>query len=44
MERFFERLAKVTSEGSAVREAFTALAEDAGMTVLGPPLAQSHPT
>ncbi|MDX6586823.1 MAG: hypothetical protein QOI31_1296 [Solirubrobacterales bacterium] len=44
MERFFERLAEVTGEGSAVREAFTVLAGDAGMTVLGPPLAQSHPT
>ena len=44
MERFFQRLAKVTSEGPAVGEAFTALAEDAGMTVLGSPLAQSHPT
>jgi quercetin dioxygenase-like cupin family protein len=43
MERFFERFAQVTGEGSAVREAFRALAEDAGMTVLGPPLAQSHP-
>ncbi len=39
MERFFERFAEVAGEGSAVREAFAALAEDAGMTVLGPPLA-----
>jgi hypothetical protein len=43
MERFFERFAEVAGEGSAVREAFAALADDAGMTVLGPPLAQSHP-
>ena len=43
MERFFERFAEVAGEGSAVREAFAALAQDAGMTVLGPPLAQSHP-
>ena len=43
MERFFERFAEVAGEGPAVREAFAALAEDASMTVLGPPLARSHP-
>jgi quercetin dioxygenase-like cupin family protein len=42
MERFFERAAEVP-EGTPLAEAFAEFAADAGMEVLGPPLAQSHP-
>ena len=42
MERFFERAAEVP-EGTNIAEAFARFAADAGMDVLGPPLAQSHP-
>ncbi len=42
MEAFFERAAEVPEE-MRVSEAFGRFAEDAGMVVLGPPLAQSHP-
>jgi quercetin dioxygenase-like cupin family protein len=41
MERFFERAAELPDEQRA--DAFGTLAGDAGMQVLGPPLAQSHP-
>src|SRR5512134_2434904 len=40
MERFFERFADAADEASAAK-AFAALAGDAGMEVLGPPLAES---
>ena len=42
MERFFERAAEVP-EGTPLAEAFAEFAADAGMEVLGPPLAQSNP-
>ena len=42
MERFFERAAEVP-EGTPLAEAFAEFAADAGMDVLGPPLAVSHP-
>lgn len=42
MERFFERAAELP-EGSRLADAFGTLAGAAGMDVLGPPLAQSHP-
>jgi quercetin dioxygenase-like cupin family protein len=42
MERFFERSAQLPEE-SRLAEAFGTLAADAGMEVLGPPLAESHP-
>ena len=42
MERFFERAAEVP-EGTTIAEAFAELASDAGMKVLGPPLAISNP-
>jgi quercetin dioxygenase-like cupin family protein len=42
MERFFERAAELPDEQRA--SAFASLAGDAGMEVLGPPLAQSHPS
>lgn len=42
MERFFERAAELPEETRAA-DAFGTLAGEAGMTVLGPPLAQSHP-
>jgi quercetin dioxygenase-like cupin family protein len=41
MERFFERFAEHDSASAAA--GFTALAGDAGMKVLGPPLAQTDP-
>lgn len=41
MEAFFEHAA--TLEGDAAKDAFASLGPDAGMEVLGPPLAQSHP-
>ena len=40
MERFFERYAELP-EDTRMAEAFKTLASDAGMKVLGPPLAQS---
>ncbi len=43
MERFFERAAELP-ERTRLADAFGTLAGDAGMDVLGPPLAQSHPT
>lgn len=42
MERFFERAAELPAD-TRTAAAFGTLAEDAGMVVLGPPLAQSHP-
>ena len=42
MERFFERLADVPA-GPAAAQAFGELAGESGMTVVGPPLAQSDP-
>ncbi len=42
MERFFERAAEV-ADGTPLAEAFGRFAAEAGMEVLGPPLAQSHP-
>jgi quercetin dioxygenase-like cupin family protein len=41
MEEFFERFGAV--DRTQAPEAFRELAGDAGMEVLGPPLAQSHP-
>jgi hypothetical protein len=43
MERFFERSAELPSETRLV-EAFERFAADAGMQVVGPPLALSHPS
>jgi quercetin dioxygenase-like cupin family protein len=42
MERFFERAARLP-EDRRPADAFRNFADDAGMVVLGPPLAQSHP-
>jgi quercetin dioxygenase-like cupin family protein len=42
LERFFERYAELP-EQAANDDRFRALAPEEGMTVLGPPLAQSHP-
>jgi quercetin dioxygenase-like cupin family protein len=42
MERFFERSAELP-EDTRMAEAFKTLASDAGMEVVGPPLAQSDP-
>lgn len=42
METFFERFAGLPA-GTAGQEAFVELGRDAGMTVLGPPLAKTHP-
>jgi quercetin dioxygenase-like cupin family protein len=42
MERFFERAAELPDDTRAT-EAFGTFAGDAGMVVLGPPLAHSHP-
>lgn len=41
MERFFERSAELPGD-TRMAEAFKTLASDAGMEVLGPPLAPSH--
>jgi quercetin dioxygenase-like cupin family protein len=41
MEEFFQRFAATT--GASVADAFAELAPGAGMRVLGPPLAASHP-
>jgi quercetin dioxygenase-like cupin family protein len=43
MERFFERSAELAGDTRAA-EAFKKFASDAGMEVLGPPLAQSAPS
>jgi quercetin dioxygenase-like cupin family protein len=43
MERFFERFGDLADD-ARVAEAFKELADDSGMEVLGPPLAQSHPS
>ena len=43
MERFIELAAEIP-EGTRMADAFTNLAADAGMEVVGPPLAQSHPS
>jgi quercetin dioxygenase-like cupin family protein/ketosteroid isomerase-like protein len=42
MERFFERAAELP-EDSRTADAFRDFADDAGMVVLGPPLAKTHP-
>jgi quercetin dioxygenase-like cupin family protein len=42
MERFFERAAEVP-DGTPLAEAFAQFGADAGMEVLGPPLARSDP-
>ena len=42
MERFFERSAELP-EDTRMADAFKTLASDAGMKVLGPPLAESDP-
>jgi hypothetical protein len=42
LERFFERFSNVPADEASV-DAFSALAKDDGMIVVGPPLAQSHP-
>lgn len=42
MERFFARSAELPAD-SRMADAFGNFANDAGMEVLGPPLAQSHP-
>ena len=39
---FFERYAELTQEAANL-DAFRTLGRDEGMTVIGPPLAQSHP-
>jgi hypothetical protein len=43
LKQFFERYAEVT-EQAAGWDMFRELAPEAGMTVVGPPLAESHPT
>jgi quercetin dioxygenase-like cupin family protein len=42
LEEFFKHFAVLPAE-EATSDAFRTLAEDAGMIVAGPPLAQSHP-
>jgi len=42
MERFFESAARLP-EDKRTADAFRNFADDAGMVVVGPPLAQSHP-
>jgi quercetin dioxygenase-like cupin family protein len=42
MERFFERAAELSDE-TRMAEGFGRFAEDAGMEIVGPPLAQTHP-
>lgn len=42
LERFFERSAELAAD-TRLAESFGRFASDAGMEVLGPPLAQSHP-
>src|SRR5713101_813599 len=43
LEQFFERYAELTDQAGDL-DTFRALAPEAGMTVVVPPLAQSHPT
>ena len=43
MERFFERFGEVAGDDASVADAFANLADEAGMKVVGPPLAQSDP-
>jgi quercetin dioxygenase-like cupin family protein len=43
MEAFFTGLSEAIAKGSDPVEAFRESGEAAGMTVVGPPLAQSHP-
>ena len=43
LERFFERYAELTEEAANV-DAFRTLGREDAMTVVGPPLAESHPT
>jgi hypothetical protein len=43
LERFFERYAELT-KGADNLDTFRALSPEAGMVIVGPPLAQSHPT
>jgi quercetin dioxygenase-like cupin family protein len=42
LEEFFKRFAALPA-GEATSDAFRELAQEVGMVVLGPPLAQSHP-
>lgn len=42
MENFFTRFAEFSSPDA--KQGFATLGPDAGMTILGPPLADSHPT
>jgi mannose-6-phosphate isomerase-like protein (cupin superfamily) len=42
LERFFERFAHLPEKDQTL-DSFRALGREAGMTVVGPPLAQSHP-
>jgi hypothetical protein len=42
MERFFDRFAAVPA-GAATPETFAAIGGPVGMTVLGPPMAVTHP-
>jgi quercetin dioxygenase-like cupin family protein len=42
MERFFERAAELPDD-TRMAEAFQSFSGDAGMEIVGPPLAQSHP-
>ena len=43
LEQFFERYAELTDQAGDL-DTFGALAPRAGMTVVGPPLGESHPT
>ena len=43
LERFFEHYAELT-KGADNPDTFRALSAEAGITVVGPPLAESHPT
>ena len=43
LEQFFERYSELTGQAGDL-DTFRELAPEAGMTVVGPPLAQSHPT
>jgi len=43
MERFFERFAEMVPDADDPGDAFEAAGVEAGMSVLGPPLARSHP-
>ncbi len=42
LERFFERFSTLRRDEATI-DAFSAIAKDDGMIVVGPPLAQSHP-